>query len=82
MSERERPTGLKERERERERETNIREEKFETIGSDFEQNWEIGESGSISDKRRAKMVVLDHGVKERPGGGDVMSEGGGARSWS
>ena len=36
----------------------------------------------MSDERRAKMVVLGHGVKERSGGGDVMSEGGGARSWS
>ena len=39
-------------------------------------------SRSMSDERRAKMVVLGHGVKERSGGGDVMSEGGGARSWS
>ena len=36
----------------------------------------------MSDERRAKMVVLGHGVKERFGGGDVMSEGGSARSWS
>ena len=36
----------------------------------------------MSDKRRAKMVVLSHGVKERSGGGDVMSEGGGAQSWT
>ena len=39
---RERPTGLREREREREREkereTDLREEKFETFGSNFEQN--------------------------------------------
>ena len=40
------------------------------------------ESRSMSDERRAKMVVLGHGVKERSGGGDVMSKGGGARSWS
>ena len=37
---RERPTGLREREREREkeRETDLREDKFETFGSNFEQN--------------------------------------------
>ena len=39
---RERPTGLREREREREREgereTDLREEKFETFGPNFEQN--------------------------------------------
>ena len=40
------------------------------------------ESGLMSDERRAKMVVLGHGVKERSGGGNVISEGGGARSWS
>ena len=35
----------------------------------------------MSDEQRAKMVVLGHGVKERSGRGDVMGEGGGARSW-
>ena len=40
------------------------------------------ESESMSNERRAKMELLGHGVKERSGGGNVMSEDGGARSWS
>ena len=40
------------------------------------------ESESMSNEKRVKMAVLSHGVKERSGGGDVISEGGGAWSWS
>ena len=57
------------RERERdplvwEREISLREEEFETFGSDFEQNWEI-KSGSMSNKRWAEMAMLGRGVRER-----------------
>ena len=36
------------------------------------------ESGSMADEQWAKMVVLGHGVRERSGGGSLMSEDGSA----
>ena len=35
----------------------------------------------MGDERWRKMVVLDHGVRERFGVGGVMSKDGNARSW-